>query len=1287
MRFNYFLKFIATVSICFLSFNKSSQACTYDFSSITSCAQDGYVFRAVKCNNLGQIRAGCYPPDFQQMQYLDLYYCIGVFGTYIPNPSSYCVENKLDSNKIAFIPNKTTNACGSIVQVDTQVLIEEIPVVGVKFPLVYSSFKVDGRLDMFKAKIPVTHPSSGTSQYITGKDVTINVSDRTYTQHYNYSNGIEHNFYWDGKDSSGQTVSSSVTAEVLIEEIFDSNINVAVMPVYPSSNKKNENPVLKPFLNQLSPAIYQESSEYRTTFPIGSMFAKDKGIGGWRFAIHHNYDLLRETLYKGDGTSLSTKSKLDAFGNYLIPSEDRTEVYVFDSNFKHVKTKHGLTGNTKYLFTYSSNRLVSIEDAFGNETTVQYSGNNPISITSPYGQVTVLSTDSNGYIDSVTNPASETFEMTYTSSGLLLTFEKPSGVVSTMSYDTDGKLISDTSSAGSSISLNSVISQTGQTITETTAEGIVKNHVLTSTPASFKRVTTYPYSLTREYVENLTNKTSYMIDSTGYKFYVDSNQSDPRFGSDFKIPSAFSVIDGAVYLAKYYSESATLSTSTDPFSIVTLTKNWTKNSKIHQSVYTGSSKTFVHTTPKGRTTTSVVNSNEDIISSQQGTLTPIVFSYDNHGRVDEISQGASRETSLTYHTDNGLLASVSNPLSQTTYYSYDDAGRLVSLTLPDSRVISYSYDSNGNLASVTPPGRAAHTMSYNGFDLINSYLPPTLSSPSTVASNYYYNDDKQLIQITRPDSQTIQMGYNTSTGLMTSMTLPTGNRSFTYTKGLLTQSISEDGFIKNIGYDNRQLGYESMSSYPSPLTYTIYYGTNSAHLQSVENLSIGGSSFNVAFTYDDDGLLKNVGSESISRSNSLQNISQVDLENITEDYSYSANYGELISIESKYNSTDLYKENFTRDDLGRISTRTEQYGSDPSDVYEYTYDSSGRLTTVVMNGSPVSSYQFDSNSNRISQTLDGVTKVGTYDAQDRMLTFGTKTFTYTSNGEIATMIDGGVTTSYTYDVMGSLKTFSNSSKTVEYKVDAHNRRVSRKVNTTMQNYFVWNMKNQLIAITDGSGTIQSRFVYGSKEHAPDYMISGSTKFKIITDHLGSPVLVVNATSGIIAQEIRYDEFGNILSDTNPGFQPFGFAGCLYDQDTKLCRFGARDYDASIGRWLSKDPILFNGGDTNLYGYVMQDPINFIDPEGTTSTAIGFDDWKRAYDNVKNAKKWMENIRKWAFCKINPGKCGADPAEDPFDTDPDPQDPKNPNGLHSPSGLKFPFPSNPSGSNGSRGCSL
>ncbi|MFV0678751.1 RHS repeat-associated core domain-containing protein, partial [Ottowia sp.] len=74
-------------------------------------------------------------------------------------------------------------------------------------------------------------------------------------------------------------------------------------------------------------------------------------------------------------------------------------------------------------------------------------------------------------------------------------------------------------------------------------------------------------------------------------------------------------------------------------------------------------------------------------------------------------------------------------------------------------------------------------------------------------------------------------------------------------------------------------------------------------------------------------------------------------------------------------------------------------------------------------------------------------------------------------------------------------------------------------------------------------------------------------------------------------------WGNVTLDTNPGFQPFGYAGGLYDSDTRLTRFGARDYDAEAGRWTVNDPILFNGGDSNLYGYVTQDPVNGIDPDG------------------------------------------------------------------------------------------
>ena len=131
----------------------------------------------------------------------------------------------------------------------------------------------------------------------------------------------------------------------------------------------------------------------------------------------------------------------------------------------------------------------------------------------------------------------------------------------------------------------------------------------------------------------------------------------------------------------------------------------------------------------------------------------------------------------------------------------------------------------------------------------------------------------------------------------------------------------------------------------------------------------------------------------------------------------------------------------------------------------------------------------------------------------------------------------------------------------------------------------------------GQGNVVATFVYGTRPNVPDLMLKGGVIYRIISDPLGSPVEVINAATGAVVEQITYDPWGTITSDTNPGFQPFGFAGGLYDADTGLVHFGARDYDPVIGRWTMRDPLGFAGGDTNLYGYVLQDPVNGVDPSG------------------------------------------------------------------------------------------
>lgn len=144
-----------------------------------------------------------------------------------------------------------------------------------------------------------------------------------------------------------------------------------------------------------------------------------------------------------------------------------------------------------------------------------------------------------------------------------------------------------------------------------------------------------------------------------------------------------------------------------------------------------------------------------------------------------------------------------------------------------------------------------------------------------------------------------------------------------------------------------------------------------------------------------------------------------------------------------------------------------------------------------------------------------------------------------------------------------------------------------------------------VAELDGGGAVVSRFVYGSKPHVPDYLVKGGVAYRVVSDALGSVRLVVSTADGGIAQRLDYDAFGNVLNDTNPGFQPFGFAGGLYDRDLQLVRFGARDYDPQIGRWTAKDPIGFAGGDANFYAYVGNNPISGIDPYGLYCLSADF----------------------------------------------------------------------------------
>jgi RHS repeat-associated protein len=273
-------------------------------------------------------------------------------------------------------------------------------------------------------------------------------------------------------------------------------------------------------------------------------------------------------------------------------------------------------------------------------------------------------------------------------------------------------------------------------------------------------------------------------------------------------------------------------------------------------------------------------------------------------------------------------------------------------------------------------------------------------------------------------------------------------------------------------------------------------------------------------------------------------------------------------------------------------------------VKGFSYDPAGRLSTLSVGGAVTERYTFDKNGARLSVEKGGMSKAATYDAQDRLVTFGSATYTYTPTGDRLEKRDGAAVTRYEHDALGRLRRVTlPGGKVVEYTWDGAGRRAGRRVDGALTQGYLYGAGGHLAAEVNAAGKVLAQYGYGVRGAVPDFLIKGGVTYRIVTDYRNSVRLVVDSATGTIAQRLEYDEWGNVTVDTAPGFQAFGYGGGVWDGAVGLLHLGLREYDPEAGQFVEKDPTGFSGG-LNLYAYAAGDPVNFVDSTGTNPVVVG-----------------------------------------------------------------------------------
>ncbi|WP_460791602.1 RHS repeat domain-containing protein [Micromonospora sonneratiae] len=664
---------------------------------------------------------------------------------------------------------------------------------------------------------------------------------------------------------------------------------------------------------------------------------------------------------------------------------------------------------------------------------------------------------------------------------------------------------------------------------------------------------------------------------------------------------------------------------------------------------------------KWRTTTTYGGDRVTVDPPRGETATTTVV--DAAGATTELHQyhgdsptGPYDVTRYTY-TEDGELATVTDPMGNVRRYHYDLRGRMTSVDDPDSGTVTYVHDEEDRVVASTDARGRTLTYQYDAVDrVVATYEGSTKLTEFTydtlvkgeLTSKTRYVDGKAYtvtvtgydeadratgVRYTIPDTEGLLAGsyqfrasYNLDGSLATSTEpavggLPLETVRYGYDAlGLPTTTTGVDTYVTESAYS--KLGEEIRTVYSTGVksavrTYQYEEGTQRLKRVITERdgapLRVG----DVTYDYDEAGNILRTSDAPPDQTADTQCFQYDYLRRMTE--AWTPGNGDCAAVRetAKLGGAAPYWYSYSYDKVGnRTGEVRHALGGDTTRTYTTPAAGAAQphtltsVTTAGPTGSRTDTFAYDAAGNTTRRVVDGVTQ----------------NLEWTADGDLAKVTEGNKVTSYVYDADGNRLIRRSPEGTTLYLGGMELTLKDSQVNGLRY----YSHGDEVVAVRNVAGV---KFLFG--------------------DHHSTDELSIDATTMEVTQR-RFDPFGG-----SRGPQPANwtgdrsFVGGNADPSTGLIHLGAREYDPLIGRFISVDPVIDVEDPQQMHGYAYANnsPETFSDPDGQWSfcgwckrawaaaqrkAAAAYARWK-AWMAWKAWKARVEAARRWAKQKAEAAK--------------------------------------------------